>query len=585
MNFAAIHHETGFQYSYPLNEEELVINLLTGYDVEQVFIHYGDPYEYGIMGGSAGWKGKREEIYFKKRLADQLWWTTAVKPSYKRCKYFFELHSKENVFFYFEDGILTKEQMEREKKVLQYFIFPWMNPADICKVPGWVNQTIWYQIFPERFCNGNPKRNPIGTKEWQHGSVRNEEFYGGDLEGIIEKLDYLTGLGINGIYMTPIFDAASSHKYDTRDYKAIDPHFGDCEVMKKLVAKAHERGIRVMVDAVFNHSGTEFLPWLDVLEKGYESEYIDWFMIQKWPFNSELKDTREESYYSFAFTPKMPKLNTNNPEVIQYLTDVCLFWIREFKIDGIRFDVGNEVSHAFLKQLRRVLKEEQPNLYLLGEIWHHSLPWLQGDEYDAVMNYPLTAAIDDFWVEGQTKEEFEYAINRCYTMYMRQTNNVLFNLLDSHDTQRLLHKTGNLEVFYQQLAILFSMPGTPCIFYGTEIAMDGAHDPDCRRCMPWSEIEEGLYAERIDIIKNLIQLRSREEALRSPHFHFTNEVESKRVIEYIKISDSGEKIKIYLNCTESEVEIPDGGSILFENGYKNSRLGKNGILFLKQEKK
>ena len=145
--------------SYPLNEDELIVNLKTGYDVERVFLHHGDPYEAGIMGGGEKWTGKREEIVFKKRLRNQLWWTTTLRPEYKRCKYYFELHTKDEVWYYFEDGFLTPEQVQMEGRMLQCFIVPWMNPADVNRTPDWVNETVWYQIFPDRFCNGTPEEN------------------------------------------------------------------------------------------------------------------------------------------------------------------------------------------------------------------------------------------------------------------------------------------------------------------------------------------------------------------------------------------------------------------------------------------
>lgn len=144
-----------------------------------------------------------------------------------------------------------------------------------------------------------------------------------------------------------------------------------------------------------------------------------------------------------------------------------------------------------------------------------------GDEYDSVMNYPLTSGIQDFFLDqAAEKDEFEYMVNRCYTMYMQQNNNVIFNLLDSHDTERLMNRCGDLDVFYQHLAVLFTMPGSPCIYYGTEIALEGGHDPDCRRCMPWDEIDSGENQEKIALLKSLIRMRREEEACRSLHFDF-----------------------------------------------------------------
>mgnify|MGYP001850793844 FL=1 len=579
MEFTGVYHRTSEQMSYPLNEDELIVNLKTGYDVERVFLHHGDPYEAGIMGGGEKWTGKREEIVFKKRLRNQLWWTTTLRPEYKRCKYYFELHTKDEVWYYFEDGFLTPEQVQMEGRMLQCFIVPWMNPADVNRTPDWVNETVWYQIFPDRFCNGTPEENTPDIVPWHAGPVTNQERFGGNLKGIEEKLPYLKELGITGIYLNPIMEADSTHKYDTKDYTRIDPQFGTNEDFARLVKKAHEHGIRIMVDAVFNHCGRRFSPWLDVLEKKEKSAYADWFMIQDWDNLEKRADTRDARFYSFAFADWMPKLNTNNDEVIDYFCGVCEDWIREFDIDGIRYDVGNEVSHRFLKKMRERLRALKPDLYLLGEIWHDASQWLMGDEYDSVMNYPLLSGIHDFFLDkSMDKAEFEYMVNRCYTMYMQQNNNVMFNLLDSHDTERLMNRFHDLDMFYQQLAVLFTMPGSACIYYGTEIAMEGGHDPDCRRPMPWHELSSPENQEKTASMRSLIEMRKREEACRSLYFHFPGEYLQERLVEYIKLDSENRKLEILLNCGEAAVSVKEEGEVLFSRKYENGVLGKNGTL-------
>ncbi len=584
MQFAGIFHKTSEQMSYALNENELIVNLRTGYDVRRVFIHYGDPFESGILGGNEKWTGKREEICFKKRLRHQLWWTTTLVPKYKRCKYYFELHTEEEVWYYFEDGFLTEEQMQMDGRMLQCFTVPWMNPADINVTPDWVNETVWYQIFPDRFCRGADTKEEAGVTKWRTGTVTNEERFGGNLNGIREKIPYLEGLGITGIYLNPIMKAESNHKYDTTDYTVIDPHSGTEEEFKDLVEEAHQHGIRIMVDAVFNHCGRKFAPWLDVLEKKEKSAYADWFMIHDWETVEKRADTRDGRFYSFAFTDGMPKLNTNNEEVIQYFCKICEDWIRKFDIDGIRFDVGNEVSHRFLKKIREHLKQMKPDLYLLGEIWHDASQWLLGDEYDSVMNYPLMSGIHDFFLDrGMEKEEFEYMVNRCYTMYMQQSNNVMFNLLDSHDTQRLMSRFDDLDLFYQQLAVLFTMPGSACIYYGTEIAMEGGFDPDCRRCMPWQELDSSENQEKIQIMQKLIAMRKQEAACKSLYFHFPNEYEKRRLVEYIKLDQDGNQLEVLLNCSEESVSVKEEGEVLFSRRFEQGVLKKNGTLIRRKK--
>ena len=582
MEFTGVYHKTSEQMSYALNEDELVINLKTGYDVKQVFIHYGDPFEAGILGGNEKWTGKRKEIVYKKRLPHQIWWTTTLVPPYKRCKYYFELHTEDQVWYYLEDGFLTEEQINLEGRMLQCFIVPWMNPADVNRTPEWVNDTVWYQIFPDRFCNGTPEKTDPAITPWQTGKVTNKERYGGNLEGIRQKLPYLRELGVTGLYLNPIMEAESNHKYDTTDYTRIDPAFGDDRVMRALCREAHENGIRIMVDAVFNHCGRKFGPWLDVQEKGRDSAYADWFMIHDWENLNRHADTRDGRFFSFAFADGMPKLNTNNEEVISYFCKVCEDWVKKYDIDGIRFDVGNEVSHRFLKRIREHLKTLKPDIYLLGEIWHDASQWLQGDEYDSVMNYPLLSGIHDFFLdESLGKEEFEYMVNRCYTMYMQQNNNVMFNLLDSHDTERLMNRFHDLDLFYQQLAVLFTLPGSPCIYYGTEIAMEGGFDPDCRRCMPWDEIDSEENRKRISEMKKLIHMRRTEEACRSLHFHFPDQYENRRCVEYIKLDAQNRELEVVLNCSGEEVRTEPGGDVLFSRNYRDNILGPKGTLIRK----
>ena len=226
------------------------------------------------------------------------------------------------------------------------------------------------------------------------------------------------------------------------------------------------------------------------------------------------------------------------------------------------------------------LKEINPDIYILGEIWHNALPWLRGDEFDAVMNYPLGQSIKDFWIDKSlTNEDFEYTINRCYTSYMQQTNDVLFNLLDSHDTKRLRSDVKNLDEYFAQIAVLFAMPGSPCIYYGTEIAMEGSYDPDCRRCMPWSDIEAGKYAERSRIISTLIHLRRQEPLLKSRNFHFPNDYAAyRRVIQFQKVDFPDCYVEVLINCCEEDVEVVPQGEILLERHYIDSTLLSNGIL-------
>lgn len=216
----------------------------------------------------------------------------------------------------------------------------------------------------------------------------------------------------------------------------VDPQFGNNETLEKLVDACHARGIRVLLDAVFNHCGKTFAPFLDVLEHGALSVYADWFHIRKFPLQVE---EGIPTYDTFAFEPTMPKLNTENPEVQEYLLQVAEYWVKEIGIDGWRLDVANEVDHRFWRLFRNRVRAVNPDAYILGEIWHDSMMWLLGDQFDAVMNYPLTYAILDFVNTDQLDGNgFANTVGALLASYPQQVNEVAFNLLGSHDTPRLL---------------------------------------------------------------------------------------------------------------------------------------------------
>ena len=445
-------------------------------------------------------------------------------------------------------------------------------------MPAWVADTVWYQIMPDRFCRGDgaPKRMPL--KNWNdRETVDYTDFYGGDLRGIIQKLPYLKELGISGIYLLPLFTSDTNHKYNTFDYETVDPDFGTEADVKELVETAHALGIRVMLDAVFNHSGTGFFPWQDVWEHGEQSRYFDWFCINERPFSRKYGSLDDGRFYGFAFLDNMPKLNTGNPEVVAYFTERCRYWVENWDIDGIRFDVGNEVSHSFLKTLRRFLKAIKPELFLLGEIWHDSLPWLMGDEYDSVMNYPFFESLHNFWVdETATSRDFMYAMNRVYSLYPEQINRCIFNFLDTHDTMRARTRCGSPDVLYQQLAVLMTMPGTACVYYGTEIAMPGGHDPDCRRTMPWDEIGAHIHDEAMEELKRLIALR-REPAVKGTDIRWHHDPANPRLVCYDR-QYGREGLRVWLNGGDSAIRLPDPGERLYARNYAEHTLRPGGIL-------
>lgn len=517
---AAVYHRATDAFCYSPDGTSLVIRLQGAVDdIASVQLWAGDPHDWGRRpeADDGTWHWRCTPSPVKKIGTDGVrdFWEVQWTPPYKRARYFFRITFADGSRYdYGEKGLISNGEEGEGSPAGDYwnaFVFPYINDIDVYRAPDWVAGTVWYQIFPERFRNGNPSNDPDGTKSWHRGPVTNHEFYGGDLRGIIEGLDHIAGLGCTGIYLTPIFASPSVHKYDTEDYLTIDPAFGTEEDLRDLVQSCHRRGIRVMLDAVFNHCGKTFGPWLDVVEKGAASRYKDWFHINRFPLFPKGKDTgdsRDANFETFAFTTRMPKLNTSNPEVRKYLLSVAERYIKEFDIDGWRLDVSNEIDHAFWREFRLRVKAAKPDAYIVGEIWHDALPWLRGDQYDAVMNYPFGTAITDFllakpWSRGAS--DFVHRINSISFMYPHTVLRSAFNLLDSHDTDRLVTRMGSRKKTKLALTLLFALPGAPCIYYGTEYALEGGHDPDCRRCMIWEPMPEELEFSRF--VVSLIRLR------------------------------------------------------------------------------
>ena len=335
-----------------------------------------------------------------------------------------------------------------------------------------------------------------------------------------------------------------------------------------------------MIDAVFNHSGTNFFAWQDVLKHGKDSAYFDWFYINDPSNLTQKKSTKDGRYFTFAFVEEMPKLNTNNPKVVQYFLDVTKDWLTRWDLDGIRFDVGNEISHSFIKTLRRHIKAIKPDIYLLGEIWMDSSMYMMGDEYDSVMNYPFLQSVGNFFLDESTcAKDFEYWINYCYSLYNKQANKVIFNLLDSHDIDRLLTRSKSYDKFLQQLAVLFTMPGSPCIYYGTELGLEGENDPYNRLPMPWDKVNSPDALKTYQAVKALIALRKAEPSLLGTviEWHVNSQ---DRTIWYTRTGD-GDKapINVVINANTTDIKIdPKVNQILYSYKYQASTLEAGGFI-------
>jgi glycosidase len=392
-----------------------------------------------------------------------------------------------------------------------FFEHLYTNRGDILGKPQWAKGLIYYQIFPDRFARDDGEAPGRALASW--GSAPNREDYtGGNLGGIIQHLDYIENLGAECLYLTPIFLADYNHKYATTDYFRVDPDFGDETQLKTLVKQCHDRNLKIILDGVFNHCGVHFSPFKDLLAKQESSEYKAWFYIKKFPL-----EISADSYECVGDFKWMPKLNTSNPEVRSFILKVMSYWVDLAGIDGWRLDVADEVDVKLWRFARIHLKQEYPELLLLGETWGDASRLLDGSTMDTVMNYLFRDAVLDFVAKKEINaEELDGRLNALLAKYHGVTNHLLYNLLDSHDTPRfLLECKGDTKKLKLAVAFQMMFPGSPAIFYGDEAGITGENDPDCRRCMVWDEKQNaGLLAW----YKKLISIRKSRAVVREGKF-------------------------------------------------------------------
>ena len=394
--------------------------------------------------------------------------------------------------------------------------------------PDWAKHAVFYQIFPDRFARSGrvEAQETVSLKPW--GAPPEEQgFQGGDLYGVADRLDYLDDLGITALYLNPIFASAANHRYHTYDYYEVDPLLGGTEALRTLLDAAHARDMRVVLDGVFNHASRGFWPFHHVLENGPASPYVDWFRIDDWPLRPYAADG-SHNYAAWYDIPALPKLNTDHPPVRDFLFDVARHWI-DFGIDGWRLDVPREIeTDGFWETFRTVVKDADPEAYLVGEIWGEAPSWVQGDRFDGLMNYPLLDATLSFFGAGSLRdystahltfdpldaEAFADEIDALLALYDWEATCAQLNLLDSHDMARAPWILGgNADALRQAVLFLMTMPGAPCIYYGDEVGLSAAGDPHCREAFPRDQTD--WDTDLLSFYRDATALRHRHEVLRT----------------------------------------------------------------------
>lgn len=429
-------------------------------------------------------------------------------------------------------------------------------------VPAWVRDAVFYQIFPDRFAASERVPKPGPLEPWD-APPTNYGFKGGDLLGIVEHLDHIAELGATALYLTPIFQSASNHRYHTYDYLTVDPLLGGDAALRELIDAVHARGMRIILDGVFNHTGRGFWPFHHVLETGAGSPYRSWFQWDEAglaagrppnaypagrmrsgggtdapvpgeidPGGDAMSARERLGYEAWWGMPALPKLNVAEPAVREYLWGVAEHWLR-YGIDGWRLDVPAEIAdRSFWAEFRSRCRAVNPEAYLVGEIWHVDPDWVAGDRFDALMNYPLAEAIIGF-VGGRSLNEallrshheygmvtrldgaaFAGRVRELLGAYAPETTAVQLNLLDSHDSPRVLSMLGgDREAMELATLLQATLPGAPCIYYGDEVGVQGGIDPDSRRAFPWDRSRwDGVLFESV---RAMVATRHAEPALRA----------------------------------------------------------------------
>ena len=452
------------------------------------------------------------------------------------------------------------------------FISPsekWIYDSSIYQrhsIPDWVYGSVMYQVFPERFANGRSEINPENTVEW--GSVPTRlDFQGGDLYGVIDKLDHIESLGVNILYLNPIFLSGSTHKYDSWDHFKVDPTLGGDDGLRDLISNCHDRNIKVILDCSLNHVHPRHFAFQDIVKNGENSEYKNWFTIFDYPvrlihrphlyantykvgwdgneeeYKRYLEKTFDEtkvpvevrdddgpivepSYKAWWGVPDMPKVNFESKEARQWALDVTKHWIENFDIDGWRMDVAKELDFSFWKEFRDIAHKANKETLLISEIFGDTSQWLQGDRFDGTMNYSFREAMTDYFATKRiNNKEFADSLANLYSMYSFEALSSCQNLLSSHDVKRFLNRCGNEEdgilgaIFLQA-----TFPGIAGIYYGDEIGLGGADDPFNREPFPWHS-EESWNSTILDYTKKLMNIKKSSSIFKYGRFELLDDNE------------------------------------------------------------
>ncbi len=500
MNKHAIYHrpESNFCFAESKNRLTLRVRFAKGEKLDSLSVLYNTKYDIATERHVA-------DMRFLCSDGDYDYYSATLELHDARVAYVFEftVPGSDEKYYLCESGV--KAGYDFSLAYYDSFQFAYINENDVIRNVEWLNSAVFYQVFVDRLEMGSTEKDTSYINAKWGDRPTPKSFFGGDLDGVCRHLDRLKGLGVTVLYLNPIFKSPSNHKYDTVDYYEIDEMFGGAEAFSRLVGACRERGMRIMLDAVFNHVSEDFYPFRDVREKGRASKYFNWFIID----GDEISPKRD-NYECFSACKYMPKLNTACPEVQNYLVGVARHYMTEYGVDGWRLDVSDEVSHDFWRRFRREVKAINPDVALIGENWHNSESYLSGDQLDGIMNYGVTKAFLDFFARESTSPvEFAEALNAQLMRYTDITNGMMFNLLDCHDTDRFYSEVGcNAEKLLCALCALTFLPGSVNVYYGTELLLEGGYDPDNRRCFEPERLKNPEIIRVNEKISEILRLKT-----------------------------------------------------------------------------
>lgn len=573
MKLDAILHTPMSEYCHGLDETHIVFRLRCARgDLRQVTLYYGDtacrltPIVFAPV---------PMELAGSDTLHD--YWQVILDSPYPRLYYYFLLDDGAQTLLYYGDVFTDRLVDDRS----QYFKLPFNHRADIARVPDWVHDAVVYNIFPDSFATSR-RAVSLEPMEIDYGGQTVKGRLGGTLRGVAENADYLRELGVNCVYLNPIFAAGEYHKYDLLDYFHVDPCFGGDDAFRKLVDTLHRNGIRVIIDGVFNHCGWYFFAFEDVVRNQERSPYRDWFYQLEFPVERPQTPEEYPTYTCFAYERMMPKLNTANPQVRDYFCKVGTYWVEEFGIDGWRLDVASEVDDGFWRSFRQAVKGANPEALLIGEVWESAGHWLQGDMFDSTMNYDLRKHCELFFArETIDAAAFAGRVTQMLMRYRAQLVPAQLNLLDSHDVSRFLSACHGDTAKYK-LAVLFQMTfvGMPTVFYGDELGMQGVTEEEYRSPMPWNGGDTALHA----FFRRAIAMRRELLPLRRGDFRMLSAQPRSGLLIYSRSAGS-QRVTVCLNRGPATADLPGNyGSLCWAEHLTEHHLSPHGFaIFIDEE--